>query len=146
MKIPHGFVLVIVTFALLASQAIAEPISYQGYLEQQGQPFSDSANLEFRLFTADSEGTQVGPTKTRSNWPVQDGLFQVELDFGDGVFTGAERFLEIRVDGVPLSPRQRITPAPMAVHAFNVPQSSVAEVRPFNVFLSSNISVRLKST
>ena len=63
MKIQTCFVLFIVMSALFAGQAVAQPtpyqpISYQGYLEQQGQPFSGTADLEFLLFTAAADGSQ----------------------------------------------------------------------------------------
>ena len=122
---PHENPAIIITLTLLAGQALAQPISYQSYLEQQGQPFSGTATLEFRLFTAASGGTQIGATKTRSNWPIEDGLFQVELDFGSDAFTGAARYLQIRVDGTLLNPRQQVTHAPMALHALSVDLGSI---------------------
>ena len=122
MKIQSCFVVFIVTFALLAGQAVAQPtpyqpISYQGYLEQQGQPFSGTADLEFLLFTAATDGSQLGPALVRSDWPVNDGLFQVELDFAPGLFEGPQRFLEIRVDGVAMNPRQPVAFSPTALIA-----------------------------
>lgn len=106
-------------FVVLAKEAPAQDatITYQGQLRQAGEPFTGNANLEFRLFDALSGGSQVGSSQTRLNWPVEDGLFQVELDFGVAAFTEQVRYLEVRVDGAPLSPRQAIRPSPMAVFA-----------------------------
>ncbi|MCA1779880.1 MAG: hypothetical protein LC637_10990 [Xanthomonadaceae bacterium] len=92
-------------------------ITYQGQLRQTGQPFTGMADLEFRLFDALSGGSQVGDTQIRPDWPVEDGLFQVELDFGLAAFTDQLRYLEVRVDGSPLNPRQAIRPSPMALFA-----------------------------
>ena len=122
MKIQQCFVLIVVTCALLAAQAIAQPapyqpISYQGYLEQQGQPFSGTADLEFLLFTAATDGFQLGPALVRSDWPVNDGLFHVELDFTSTLFDGGQRFLEVRVDGVVMNPRQPVSASPRALIA-----------------------------
>jgi hypothetical protein len=50
---------------------------------------------------------------------VQDGLFQVELDFGAGAFGADPRWLEIVVDGTALSPRQAINPAPVALYSLD---------------------------
>ena len=56
---------------------------------------------------------------------VSNGLFTVTLDFGSGIFTGADRWLEInvRTNGggafTTLSPRQRITTVPYAYEAFS---------------------------
>ncbi|MDZ7791904.1 MAG: hypothetical protein U5L08_15685 [Xanthomonadales bacterium] len=96
----------------LAAQETA--ITYQGQLQDGGQPFTGSADLEFRLFDQEFDGNQVGTTQTRPGWPIEDGLFQVELDFGTGAFTESARYLEVRVEGNTLSPRQAIRPTPTA--------------------------------
>lgn len=101
----------------LAAQDTA--ITYQGQLRENGEPFTGTANLQFQLFDALVGGTQVGATVIRTNWPVEDGLFQVELDFGLAAFTEQIRYLEIRVDGSPLSPRHAIRPSPMALFALS---------------------------
>jgi len=92
-------------------------ITYQGQLRQAGEPFTGTANLEFRLWNQLAGGSQVGSSQTRLNWPVEDGLFQVELDFGLAAFTEQVRYLEVRVNGAPLNPRQAIRPSPMALFA-----------------------------
>ena len=89
-------------------------LTYQGQLRQFGTPFTGTANLEFRLFDQLTGGGQVAGPQTRLNWPVEDGLFQVDLDFGTATFDGSERYLEVRVDGATLSPRQHITATPYA--------------------------------
>ncbi|MBY6203548.1 hypothetical protein [Halomonas denitrificans] len=70
-------------------------------------------------------GTQIGSVQARGQWPVEDGLFQVELNFGGGAFDGSDRFLEITVDGAPLSPRQKITATPYALLATGLAAGSV---------------------
>ena len=101
----------------LPAAAQDSTITYQGQLQEANQPFNGTANLEFQLFDQLTDGSQVGPTETRTNWPVEDGLFQVELDFGLAAFTEQVRYLEIRVDGTVLTPRQAIRPSPMALFA-----------------------------
>jgi hypothetical protein len=70
-------------------------------------------------------GVVAGPM-TNSPVAVSNGLFTVKLDFGAGVFTGAERWLEIGVrsngggDFTALSPRQPLTPTPYAITAANL--------------------------
>jgi hypothetical protein len=119
--IPRGSstAIIFLLLVLLAPTAGAQDatVTYQGQLRQSGAPFTGTANLEFRLFDALSGGSQVGTTQTRPAWPVEDGLFQVELDFGIAAFTEQVRYLEVRVDGAPLSPRQAIRPSPMALFA-----------------------------
>ncbi len=95
------------------------PFTYQGQLQQNNAGFTGNANLDFRLFDQAAGGSQIGPTAALNNWPVQQGLFQVELDFGVGSFTGSPRYLEVRVNGSLLSPRQVIRPAPMALFALS---------------------------
>jgi hypothetical protein len=106
-------------FLLCSLSALAQDttITYQGQLRQGTATFSGTVNLEFRLFDQVSGGSQVGPTQTRNSWPVEGGLFQVELDFGADAFTSQVRYLEVRVDGTTLEPRQAVRPAPMALFA-----------------------------
>jgi hypothetical protein len=105
---------------LAAASAMAQqPITYQGQLKQSGTPFTGTPDLEFRLYDSLVGGTQIGPALMRPAWPVQDGLFQVELDFGAGAFGADPRWLEIVVDGTALSPRQAINPAPVALYSLD---------------------------
>ena len=101
--------------------------TYQGRLEDAGSPATGSYDFEFRLFAAAGGGTQVGVTVARPGVAVAAGLFTAELDFGDGVFTGDALWLEVavRLAGsgafTTLSPRQRATGAPYAIHALSIP-------------------------
>ena len=110
-KLAISLILLALTTVALADTTI----TYQGQLRQGGEPHSGTANLEFRLYDELTGGSQIGDAEERLNWPVEEGLFQVELDFGAGAFDGSPRFLEVRVDDATLSPRQAIRPAPMAL-------------------------------
>jgi len=92
-------------------------ITYQGQLRDGGTPVTGNVNLEFRLYDELTGGNPIGTEIQRLEWPVEDGLFQVELDFGAAAFDGGERFLEVEVNGAPLSPRQRVTAVPFALRA-----------------------------
>ena len=107
------------TAALLSASLMAQTstLTYQGQLRENGQPFTGTANLEFRLFDQLIGGSEVAAPQTRLNWPVEDGLFQVGLDFGAGVFNGSDLFLEVEVNGAPLNPRQPVTATPYALLA-----------------------------
>jgi len=113
----HQFVLWL-TAALLSAGLMAQTttLTYQGQLRENGQPFTGTANLEFRLFDQLIGGSEVAGPQTRLNWPVEDGLFQVGLDFG-AAFDGSDRYLEIRINGAPLNPRQPVTATPYALLA-----------------------------
>jgi len=95
--------------------------NYQGQLKQDGRPINDTCDLFFFLMDAPVDGLDLGLIPYEE-LPIVDGLFSVELDFGADALVGGERFLEIIVRcpaglGMleTLSPRQRITAAPLAV-------------------------------
>jgi hypothetical protein len=127
MKLSIYLLCLLCTFALSAS-ASETTITYQGQLQQAGTPFTGTTDLEFRLFDQPSDGSQVGTTQTRDNWPVEDGLFQVELDFGAAAFSQQVRYLEIRVGGSALNPRQAVRASPMALFALTSGDSSWDQV------------------
>src|SRR6185295_14643832 len=77
-------------------------------------------------------GFPVGPVLTNANMAVNSGLFTTTLDFGAGIFSGSNYWLEIsvRTNGVgpftTLVPRQPVTPTPYAVFAGNVGAGGIA--------------------
>lgn len=97
--------------------------TYQGKLSENNLAPNANYDFEFKLFNALAAGSQVGGTIQRLNVPVSSGIFNVSLDFGAGVFPGADRFLEISVKlaGIGsftlLSPRQPITAIPYALRS-----------------------------
>src|SRR6056297_127172 len=92
-------------------------ITYQGQLQQAGGPFTGLADLEFTLYDALTGGSVVSGPVSVADVPVEDGLFQVELDFGAGAFTEQLHYLQVHVDGTALTPRQAVRPSPMALFA-----------------------------
>ncbi len=93
--------------------------TYQGQMTQSGQPFSGTASISFRLYAAPSGGTPLA-TLPAASIQVQNGLFTAPIDFGSTKFrTGNAGYIEaVVVDAgveTPLSPRQLITPAPLAL-------------------------------
>jgi len=102
--------------------------TYQGRLLDGGGVADDLYDFRFELYDAPTTGTQLGRIIDVEGLDVIDGYFTVELDFGEGVFDGGGRWLEISVrpgqsndpeDYTTLSPRQRIMPTPYALHAFS---------------------------
>ncbi len=111
---------------LAALPLVATPITYQGRLVDGNVLANGPYEITFRLFDAATEGSPVGSPLLKSPVTVQNGLFTVELDFGDGSFTGAARWLELaaRPTGSSdpaevLSPRQAIHAVPYAIRAFS---------------------------
>lgn len=103
-------------------------ITYQGQLQENGQPLTGTPGMEFRLYDS-LEGDNLLGSEFFSGVPVEDGLFQVELDFGAGAFDGTERYLEIEVAGSTLDPRQKLTSAPTAQYALEVASDSVGSAQ-----------------
>ncbi|HWX18471.1 MAG TPA: tail fiber domain-containing protein [Candidatus Binatia bacterium] len=100
--------------------------TYQGRLNDGANPANGNYDLRFALFDALALGNQVGSPLTNAATAVSNGLFTVGLDFGGGVFPGADRWLDISVRTnnagafAPLSPRQKLTATPYAITAGNV--------------------------
>jgi hypothetical protein len=101
--------------------------TYQGYLEDGGNPANGLYDFQFKLFDALVGGSQVGSTFLVHDLSVADGLFGAALDFGNAAFGGGARWLEIGVRPgasaagyILLTPRQELTPTPHALAMPNV--------------------------
>lgn len=92
--------------------------TYQGQLQQNGQPANGNFDLTFALFTAASGGSQIGSTVTENSFPVTGGLFTVSLSF-PGAFTGTQLWLQVGVNGTPLTPRTAVSTTPVAQYALS---------------------------
>lgn len=117
----------------LAATALAGPVTtvftYQGELQVGGVDANGLTDFRFTLFDAAVGGSQIGATITHLNVNVVDGVFTVELDFGDAAFLGEERWLSIEVRKpaggggyTTLSPRQPVLATPYAM-ALRLPLS-----------------------
>ena len=108
---------------LQAASPLGTAFTYHGRLQLAGVPVSGSYDFLFRLHDAPIGDHPVGPLLSTNAVPVSDGLFLATLDFGEGVFTGEARWLQISVQTnggeryTSLSPRQLLTPAPSAQYA-----------------------------
>ena len=104
----------------LGQTPLGTGFTYQGQLKQNGQPYSGSANLVFKLFDAASGGNLLG-TQTLSNVTISGGLFTVLLnangELGASAFNGSSRWLEVTANGTLLTPRQPLTATPYAEFA-----------------------------
>ena len=99
--------------------------TYQGRLNDGSSPANGIYDLRFTVCDALTSGNIVAGPLTNSATGITNGLFTVTLDFGSGVFTGPNRWLEVgvRTNGsgsfATLSPRQSILPTPYALYASN---------------------------
>lgn len=101
----------------LSCASAQAPISYQGQLEQSGSPYTGTVNMSFVFYASASGGSPLH-TVNVNGVSVNSGLFQVELNTA-GVDFSQPVYVEPRVSGTPLLPRQRISAAPLALHALN---------------------------
>ncbi|MHC4695318.1 MAG: hypothetical protein ACYTFA_01095 [Planctomycetota bacterium] len=120
---------IIATCAVVLARTVAlgEPVgtafTYQGQLKGNGVPSNVTADFDFTLWDAESDGTEIGYVHLPSV-EVEHGLFTVELDFGAAAFGGAARWLQIAValpsgggNWTVLPGRHPITPTPYALYA-----------------------------
>ncbi len=106
--------------AALAQTTVGTTFTYQGRLDDNGQPANGLYDFQFQLAPA-ATGSFSGGSQNVDDVSVVNGLFTVKINFG-AAFIGDARFIEVRVrPGIsigtytPLAPRQELTPAPYAV-------------------------------
>jgi hypothetical protein len=134
MKFKLAFFLGLLTSGLgLAAFAQGTAFTYQGRLNDGVNPATGIYDLQFTIYdSTNNPGTIVAGPLTNAAIGVSNGLFAVTLDFGAGVFTGADRWLEIAVRPAAggafftLLPRQPLTPAPYALYAPNAGAAATA--------------------
>jgi hypothetical protein len=115
-------------------QAQTTAFTYQGSLKDGATPANGNYDFEFALFDQlGAGGAQFMPTVVVNNVVVTGGIFSVRLDFGSQFFTGANRFLEIRVKPsggsggfTPLIPRQPVNSVPYSIKSLNAENATTA--------------------
>jgi hypothetical protein len=114
------------------SATVGTTFTYQGHLTDGGSPANGNYDFQFKLWNASTGGSQVGSPVTQSGVSVSDGLFTVQLDFGD-VFDGTALWLEVGVKKPSDSSyttlgRQALTATPYAAYALKAPWSGLTGV------------------
>jgi hypothetical protein len=121
---------------LLGLSGLAQPTSvlYQAVLTQNGAPTKGTYDFQFRLFSAPTGGSQVGPTLFVENHVLKQSWLSVELDFG-AVFDGSAHYLEIGFrlgtstgSYTVLAPRSKLGQTAYAYQAWYVPWSGLIGV------------------
>lgn len=114
-------ILLVFTSAASGQTNMGTAFTYQGQLKSGGSAVTDTCDFEFGLWDEPSDGNQKASTVTVDAVAVNEGLFTVNLDFGEA-FNGQARWLEMAVccpSGSctldTLTPRQELTPAPHAL-------------------------------
>jgi hypothetical protein len=103
---------------LVCAAPQSSTLTYQGRLTHDGGVVSGQADLRFVLFDAAEGGNAVGAPVVADDYPVDGGVFTIDLDF-PGAFSGEQRWLQIEVNGETLSPRQPVSAAPVALYALD---------------------------
>src|SRR5271154_6618546 len=100
--------------------------TYQGHLNNGGAPANGLYDFRFKLASDDLGDNYVGDAFLTNAIPVTNGLFTATVDFGPGIFTGSNYWLEVDVRTnnpantlayTTLAPLQGVTPTPYAIFA-----------------------------
>ncbi len=108
--------------APLGGSVAGTAFTYQGRLNDGGEPANGVYDFEFKLYDAAANGNLHPDVVQANDVTVAGGLFTASVDFGDDAFTGEARWLEIAVRPgasagafTPLAPRQPLSAAPLAL-------------------------------
>jgi formylglycine-generating enzyme required for sulfatase activity len=119
----------------LFSEPLGTEFTYQGYFQDGGGPANGVYDFKFTLVNAATGGIAIGAPVEVGDVVVSEGLFSVELDFGDDAFNGAQRWLVVRARPgdstgayTKLEPRQKLTATPYALHSLSVDSADTATV------------------
>jgi hypothetical protein len=136
------FTLLICVFSISAQTTA---FIYQGKLTDGATTANGTYEMQFKLFDSLSAGTQIGSTITNNSVTVANGVFTVQLDFGNE-FPGTDRWLVISVKKpaeasyTTLSPRQKLASVPYAVQALKAATADVSTDSTNAVNLTGNLS------
>ncbi len=97
--------------------------TFQGRLNTASGAANGSYDMTFAVWDANVAGNLIAGPITNSAVAVSNGLFTVSLDFGPGVFTGTNYWVQMAVGTngsgsfATLVPRQQLSPTPYALYA-----------------------------
>lgn len=124
--------LLLAAFALpVLGAGAGTAFTYQGRLIDNGAPANGFYDIECRLYDAVSGGNAMSAPLDSNDVNVANGLFTIPLDFGSTynglpIWNGTALWLDIGIrpgasNGAftPLTPRQALTGAPLALYALN---------------------------
>ena len=109
-------------FAINAALGQGTAFTYQGRLNDNGNPAHGTYDFRFKLYIDPDGNNQAGGTLLTNGFSLTNGLFMATLDFGSGFFNGSNYWLEVdvRTNGGSyqnLAPLQPVLPTPYAVFA-----------------------------
>jgi hypothetical protein len=105
------------------NEAIPDGMNYQGRLEKDGFPVTGSKTMRFKLYDDPAAGTELWDSGDQSV-TVTQGIFSVVLNIPTAALHDVggdadqkQRYLEVTVDAVTLSPRDPVRTVPYAAVA-----------------------------
>jgi hypothetical protein len=100
---------------LQAAGVVSSSFNYQGRLtDTSGNPLDGSYSMRFRIYDQLSGGTLLWDSDAKTV-AVSQGLFSIDLSPPQDIFNGQSLYMGTRVQGVDLTPRRQILPAPYAL-------------------------------
>ncbi len=124
----------------VGASVLGTAFTYQGVLSDKGQPATGNYDFLFTLYSVKENGAPLSGTSplTLTNVSVAQGLFNVQLDFGQN-YGNQQLYLEIGVRPggsgdafTTLTPRQTITPTPQARYAIQAGSATTAGSVPWS--------------
>ena len=113
----------ILNASLSFAQSVGSAFSYQGELTDGGSPANGDYNFTVKLYTTETGGTAI-TDEVYNDITVLNGLFNLEIDFGDMVYEDSDQYyLEFDVapssggSSTTLTPRNKLLAVPYAVQA-----------------------------
>lgn len=102
-----------VGYGQVAADVVDSTFSYQGFLEENGEPVTGDRNMVFSIYSDGACTTQVGGSINQTV-SVNDGVFDVGLSFDAAHFDGQALWLQTEVEGTVIG-CQPIQAAPYAL-------------------------------
>lgn len=141
--------LLIVSVTVSQAQPLDATFTYQGKLKYQSQLANGSFDFQFELYDVSIDGTTIANTIQLEDVTVNQGVFIVDLDFIIPSNFETQSWLAISVrEGASnavftlLSPRDKINPAPYALHTESLATNAVG----INEIDANQIQLRVKQS
>jgi trimeric autotransporter adhesin len=114
------FLVTLLAASLANAQTVPTTMTYTGKLTNSGAPVTGTHNIVFGLYAAATGGAPLWE-ETFIGLMVDQGFFTTVLGqtvpLDQSVITGADRWLQVSVDGTPLLPRVLLTSVAYAIRA-----------------------------
>jgi hypothetical protein len=142
MKKTIPLILLLVCSAVQASNAQTAAFTYHGVLSFNRTPVTGLYDMQFSIFPAESGAVAVAGPIPKNAVPVTNGVFIARLDFGNNIFTGPARWIDVSVRPAgsgnfqTLSPRQELTSSPYSIRSLTA--GTAADVANGSVVKSLN--------